>query len=138
MYVFRALPSYYFLSLFPFWGFAISALNSFIKNLLILYRVIKGKFYITTSKLTESFRRQGWRSIGLTGTLLFRKPCRLLFASYGEYLIPEGKNYKWSKKHCMDANSVCDYAVNGDEYYIAIINNKIYSAYNKKIFELEK
>lgn len=138
VYWFKDLPIYYFFCLSPIIAFAISAFVSLIKYAFILYKVYKNKFYITSSTLVTSYKKQGWRSTGLTGTLLFRKPYSLQFETYGQYFIPEGKNYKWSKIHCMDDVSVYNYAVSGDEYYLVIMNNQILYAYNKKLFELEK
>lgn len=135
---FRDLPTYYFLSLAPLVAIAISAIGPLIRSSVLIYRVVCGRFYITTSTLTKSYQKEGWRSSNPTFMLLFRKPYRLQFTSYGEYLIPEGKNYKWSEKHCMDAKSVYDYSIIGDEFYVVVINNTICYAYNKKLFELEK
>ena len=137
-YWFNDLPIYYFFATAPIVAIAISAFFTAIKQAYVLYRACKKKFYITTSVLTASYQRQGWRSLGLLGSTLFRKPNRLIFSNYGEYSIPDTKNYKWSKKHCMNADSVYDYALRGDEFYLVIIDNKILYAYSTKLFELEK
>ena len=46
-------------------------------------------------------------------------------------------NYKWSKEFCMFNESIYNGAIKGDEFYLAVIDNKeIPIAYSKKHFEL--
>ena len=62
---------------------------------------------------------------------------KLFFSSYAEYEIPGGMNYKWSKEFCMFNESIYNGAIKGDEFYLAVIDNKeIPIAYSKKHFEL--
>lgn len=135
---FKDLPTFYFLSLSPVIVLALSAIVSLMKHSFLLHKVCKNRLYVVTSSLTASYKKQGWSSSGLSGSFLFRKPYRLRFSNYGEYSIPAGKNYRWSEKHCMDDASVYNYAIPGDEFYLAVVDNNIVYAYSRKLFELEK
>lgn len=68
-----------------------------------------------------------------------RAPYRLFFSSYAEYNIPGGMNYKGSKEFCVRDEAIYNGAMKGDEFYLAIIDNKeIPIAYSKKLFELQQ
>ena len=106
----------------------------------LLFDLNKKGFQIATDKLSHS------AEMTLSDILIFSnwwliyslsKPYRLNFNSYGKYLVPKGKNYKWSNLYCMDDKGVYNYSVVGDEFYLAVIDNKITLAYNKKHFELQ-
>ncbi|MBR3968570.1 MAG: hypothetical protein IKJ93_03165 [Clostridia bacterium] len=105
----------------------------------LLFGLYKKGFQIATDKLSHS------TEMTLSDILIFSnwwliyslsKPYRLSFNSYNKYLIPKGKNYRWSDMYCMDDKGVYNYSTIGDEFYLAVIDNKIAFAYNKKLFEL--
>lgn len=118
-----------------------------IATLLFLYRPVKAfldlnkkGFQIASDKLCNS------EEMTMSDIMIFNnwwmiwaltKPHRLSFNSYGEYRIPKGKNYRWSDMYCMDDKGVCNCSVIGDEFYLAVIDNKVALAYNKKLFELQ-
>lgn len=112
----------------------------FLVTPLKLFLDVNKGFQITTDKLSHS------SEMSMSDIMIFSnwwliyslsKPYRLNFNSYGKYLIPKGKNYKWSNLYCMDDKGVYNYSVIGDEFYLAVIDNKIALAYNKKLFELQ-
>ena len=111
-----------------------------IKPLKLFFDVNKKDFQITTDKLSHS------SEMSMSDIMIFSnwwliyslsKPYRLNFNSYGKYLVPKGKNYRWSNLYCMDDKGVYNYSVVGDEFYLAVIDNQILLAYNKKLFELQ-
>ena len=55
------------------------------------------------------------------------------------YNVPIGKNYAWSEKNSMDYKGVCRSSQVGDEFYLAVVENKkVILAYNTKFFELQQ
>ena len=109
-----------------------------LKSIVLLFKISNSKVLITTAKLVNITERVGAQPIGKGLNFLPNKPFRLHFSSYGEFRIPEIMHYKWSSLHKMDAKSIRNYSTIGDEFYIAVIDNKIYSVYNKKLFEYKE
>ncbi len=68
---------------------------------------------------------------------LHRTLC-LRFNNSGEYKIPHGPNYAWSKNLAMSQAAVATTSTLGDEYYLIKANNEIIMAYNTKFFEIQE
>lgn len=118
--------------------FAISGLGIMCDALNILLMLKKHRFHITTQKVVSSCD-----GVNIKGSahlsVMFSKPYVLYFYNFGKYVIPYGKNYKWSQEYAMNAQGVYETALIGDEFYLVIINhNKIILAYNCKFFNLEE
>lgn len=64
----------------------------------------------------------------------------LQFARCGEYYIPYGTNYNWSKDYYMSDRGVFNTSLNGDSFYIVTYQKdkkrKPIIVYNTKLFEL--
>lgn len=69
--------------------------------------------------------------------ILYRPYC-LYFAAYGRYVIPQGKNYKWSEMFCMDNRGVYNYSKIREDFYLAVKGKKIILAYNTRLFEMKE
>ena len=89
------------------------------------------KFSVLTDSLV------GRRSGNPTGT---SKSCFLEFSNYGEYIIPAGRNYKWSKFYDMFEHDVLRASHVGDTFFVVLLRNekKIAVAYNTRLFEMEE
>lgn len=65
----------------------------------------------------------------------------LEFARYGSYMIPYGPHYTWSKDCHMSAEGVFNTSVEGDKFYLVIMEDderqKIVMIYNTKLFKLQ-
>lgn len=106
-----------------------------------LLKTNKGEYEIKTDKLLYSEKKDpGYlkaERYGMAFAYMLSKPYRLYFTSYDEYQIPKGDNYKWSQMYSMSSEGVFNCAIDGDEYYLVVIDNKkAILAYNTKHFEL--
>lgn len=65
----------------------------------------------------------------------------LEFARYGSYMIPCEPHYTWSKDYHMSAEGVFNTSIEGDKFYLVIIENDgrqtIAMIYNTKFFKLQ-
>ena len=106
--------------------------TDFYKSVKYLYKVSRDEFKIVTDIVAY-----GIPSKHRTKFESERAPYKLFFSFYAEYNIPGGMNYKWSKNFCVRDEAIYNAAMKGDEFYLAVIDNKeIPIAYSKKHFEL--
>ena len=130
----------------PFlWGFVIYAICvlvfalEIIVRMFIMKKVSKGEVVIKTSVLIKcKASHSDFQNVTTGSSVEAASLNKLEFDCFGTYSIPERQHYKWSSLHKMDAKSIRNYSTIGDEFYIAVIGNKIYSVYNKKLFEYKE
>ena len=101
--------------------------------LALLIQVKQHKFKVTTAQVINT--QEGCKGYGKWGTY---KPYTIYFSGQTKFDIPEGNNYKWSKLYCMTAKSVYNSTNIGDNFCVAILNKRIFAAYNMKLFEFKE
>lgn len=92
------------------------------------------KFSILTDSLVGRKAGVPMSKTGVSGSYI------LEFSNYGEYTIPMGRNYKWSKFYDMFEHDALRASHVGDTFFVVLLRNgkKIAVAYNTRLFELEE